>query len=177
MALTPGSNCLSRLRVFGDLELLPLLTDTIVPSGRSAMSRASRSMAVWKSPGPLLAGGLGQGNSGLEEPLEQRLGLAGFGLGELVLIEVLESGEVVPVVEDQEVGLVLAGAEEVVAEPGAPADHLPELHVGVDRLGEDEVDDLGHVDAGVEHVDRDGDRKQRLAESLNSSIRSCGRGS
>ena len=42
-------------------------------------------------------------------------------------------------------------------QPRAASDHLPELDVGLHRLGEDEVHDLGHVDAGVEHVHRDGD--------------------
>ena len=37
----------------------------------------------------------------------------------------------------------LPGAEQVLAEPGAAADHLPELDVGVDRLGEDQVHDSG----------------------------------
>ena len=41
--------------------------------------------------------------------------------------------------------------------PRAAADHLPELDGRLDRLGEDEVDDFRHVDAGVEHVDRDRD--------------------
>ena len=55
------------------------------------------------------------------------------------------------------VGLVVAGPEQVGAQPGAAADHLPELGLRPDQLEEHEVDDLGHVDAGVEHVDRDGD--------------------
>ena len=42
-------------------------------------------------------------------------------------------------------------------QPGAAPDHLPELGVGVDRLGKDQVDDLAHVDAGIEHVHTDGD--------------------
>jgi hypothetical protein len=61
------------------------------------------------------------------------------------------------VVEDEELGLVLAGPEEVFAQARAAADHLPELHVRLHRLREDQVHHLGHVDAGVEHVDRDGD--------------------
>ena len=89
----------------------------------------------------------------LEEVLEQRLLRRGL----LLLVLLVEEPEVRPVVEDQELSLVSARAEQVLAQPRAAADHLPELHVGLDRLGEDEVDDLGHVDAGVEHVDRDGD--------------------
>jgi hypothetical protein len=53
--------------------------------------------------------------------------------------------------------LSLPGPEEVFAQARAAADHLPELHVRLHRLGEDQVHHLGHVDAGVEHVDRDGD--------------------
>jgi hypothetical protein len=83
------------------------------------------------------------------------LGWAGS-VRDVLLIEELE---VAPVIEDQELGLVLARPEQIAAQPGAAPDHLPELHVGPDRLGEHQVDDLGDVDAGVEHVDRDRDRQ------------------
>jgi hypothetical protein len=85
--------------------------------------------------------------------LEQRLLRRGLGL----FVLLVEEPEVLPVVEDEELGLVLAGSEEVFAQARAAADHLPELHVRLHRLGEDQVHHLGHVDAGVEHVDRDGD--------------------
>ena len=48
------------------------------------------------------------------------------------------------------------GSEQISAQARAPPDHLPELDPRVDRLEEDEVGDLGHVDAGVEHVHGDG---------------------
>ena len=68
-----------------------------------------------------------------------------------------EELEVLAEVEDVEARLVVAGPEQVGAQPGAAAEHLPELGLGPHQLEEHEVDDLGHVDAGVEHVDRDGD--------------------
>jgi hypothetical protein len=101
----------------------------------------------------LVDGGLEQLHARLEEVLEQRLLRRGLRL----LVLLVEEPEVLPVVEDEELGLVLAGPEEVFAEARAAADHLPELHVRLHRLGEDQVHHLGHVDAGVEHVDRDGD--------------------
>ena len=132
----------------------------MVSPGRSAMSLAIRSMAVSKASGLACWRAVSASLiAGLEEQLRQRLGLLGLG-GLVALVEELE---VLPVVEDQEVRLVLARAEQVFAEPGAAADHLPELDVGVDRLGEDQVDDLGHVDAGVEHVHRDGDGQVGVA--------------
>jgi hypothetical protein len=41
------------------------------------------------------------------------------------------------------------------------------------ELGEDQIDDLRHVDAGVEHVDRDGDvrRLVRLRECVDQRLR------
>lgn len=89
----------------------------------------------------------------LEDALQQRLLRRGL----LLLVTLVEEPEVRPVVEDQELGLGPARAEQVGAQARAAADHLPELHVGADRLREDEVHDLGHVDARVEHVDREGD--------------------
>ena len=50
-----------------------------------------------------------------------------------------------------------AGAEEIGAQPRPAPKHLPEFCLRADDLEEDEIDDLGHVDAGVEHVDGDGD--------------------
>ena len=64
-----------------------------------------------------------QAEAGLEEPLGQRLLERALGAGQ-VLAEVLE---VAAEVEDEEVLLVLAGPEQVGAQPGAAADHLPEL--------------------------------------------------
>ena len=81
-----------------------------------------------------------------------RAGLT-VGAGE-VLAEVFE---VAAEVEYEEVLLVITGREQVRTQPGATADHLPELRCGPDELEEDEVDDLGDVDSGVEHVDGDRD--------------------
>ena len=94
-----------------------------------------------------------QAEASLEDPLGQRLLHGALGTRQ-VLAEVLE---VAAEVEDEEVLLVLARPEQVWAEPGAAADHLPELGLRADHLEEDQVDDLGHVDAGVQHVDADGD--------------------
>ena len=60
-------------------------------------------------------------------------------------------------VEDPELVLVDSVAEEVQAQAGAASHHLPELGGGVDRFEEDEVDHFGDVDAGIKHVDADGD--------------------
>ena len=52
---------------------------------------------------------------------------------------------------------VVVRTEQLRTESRAAPDHLPELDLRVDRLEEDQVRYLGNVDAGVEHVDRDGD--------------------
>ncbi len=88
----------------------------------------------------------------------QRLG---DGAGAAVLVD-LEVVEVVPVVDDQEVGLLLRRSERIGPGAGAAAEHLPELDLAEDRLGEDEVADGGNVDAGVEHVHGDGDAGEVL---------------
>ena len=83
-----------------------------------------------------------------------------------------EELQVLAVVEEVEELLVLAGAEQVRAEPRAAADHLPELGLRAHQLEEDQVDHFRHVDAGVEHVHRDGDVR-RLVLVEKSSIRLC----
>jgi hypothetical protein len=60
-------------------------------------------------------------------------------------------------IEDEEVGLVLPWAVEVRAQPGAAPHHLPELRFRPNRFEEHQIHDLGDVDGGVEHVDRDRD--------------------
>jgi hypothetical protein len=50
---------------------------------------------------------------------------------------------------------VLARAEQVFTEPRAAPHHLPELCFRTNRLEEDEIQYLRHVDAGVEHIHRD----------------------
>src|SRR5690606_21176432 len=81
----------------------------------------------------------------LEQTLAQRFGQRGCGAGR-VLVEVLE---VLAEVEDQELGLVQAGPEQVGAQAGAAADHLQELDLRAYCLEEDQVDHFRHVDAGV----------------------------
>ena len=49
------------------------------------------------------------------------------------------------------------GPNRIGAEPRAAPDHLPELDPRVDRLEEDQVGHLGHVDARIEHVHGDRD--------------------
>ena len=59
------------------------------------------------------------------------------------------------VVEEIEQFLVLARTEQIGTEPRAATHHLPELGLRAHQLEEDQVHDLGDVDAGVEHVHRD----------------------
>ncbi len=87
-----------------------------------------------------------------------------------------EELEVLAVVEDVEELLVLPGPEQVGTEPRAAADHLPELGLRAHQLEEDEIHDLRHVDAGVEHVDRDGDvrRLVLVREVVDQALRVLG---
>ena len=68
-----------------------------------------------------------------------------------------EKVEIEAEIEDVEVLLVVVRTEQLRTESRAASDHLPELDLRVDRLEEDQVRYLGHVDAGVEHVHRDRD--------------------
>src|SRR5260370_38867797 len=68
-----------------------------------------------------------------------------------------EELQVLAVVEDVEAGLVLARPGEGGTQAGSAAHHLPELRLRAHLLEEHQVDDLGYIDAGVEHVDGDGD--------------------
>ena len=88
----------------------------------------------------------------LEQPAKQGRRLFALRRGHLLA----EPLEIAPVVEDAEMRLVLAGSEQVGAEPRAAADHLPELDIAAHRAGEDQVDYLGHVEPGVEHFDEVG---------------------
>ena len=65
--------------------------------------------------------------------------------------------EVLAKVENPEALLIAAGSEEVFAGAGAAPHHLPELGARTHRLEEHQIDNLGDVDAGIEHVHRNGD--------------------
>ena len=93
-----------------------------------------------------------------EQALTERHVGAGIG-GWRVFLEIFEIGAEI---ENEEELFVFAGAEEIGAEAGAAADHLPELGFGADELEEDEVQDFGHVDASVEHIDGDGDMRHGI---------------
>ncbi|MNC34925.1 hypothetical protein D3C75_833850 [compost metagenome] len=71
-------------------------------------------------------------------------------------------------IEDQELAFVFARAEQIGAQARATANHLPELDPRFDGLSEYQVDHFRNVDAGVEHVYRDGDAEVviRLLEFL-----------
>ena len=49
---------------------------------------------------------------------------------------------------------------------GAPPDHLLQLDARVHRPHKDQVDHLGHVDAGLDHVDGHGDARVDLATAF-----------
>ena len=55
-------------------------------------------------------------------------------------------------VEDLKIFFIASWAKEVEAKTGTPANHLPEFGNGFDRFGKDEVDDVGDIYPGVEHV-------------------------
>src|SRR5947208_3387300 len=84
--------------------------------------------------------------------------LAGVVRGEAVPAgAIVEELEIAAEVEHEEVLLVLTWPEQVWTQPRAAAEHLPELRLRPDGLGEHQIDDLGDVDAGVEHVHADRD--------------------
>ena len=67
----------------------------------------------------------------------------------------------------ERISLSWPGPNRSWTKPGAPAHHLPELCLGANLLEEDEIDDLGHVDPGVEHVDGDRDVRRLVFGSRN----------
>ena len=93
-----------------------------------------------------------------EEPGAERNAATGLDALRLLAEEV----EVEAEVEDAEVVLVLPGSEQVGAQARAAPDHLPELDPRVDRLEENQVGHLGHVDAGIEHVHGDRDVRRSV---------------
>ena len=117
-------------------------------------------MAFWRGNGRarpqrqrLLINGVDQRQAAAEET-----GAEGFGGGAGIGAALTEKEfEVLAKVENPEALLILAGSEQVFAGAGATPHHLPELGAGAHRLEEHQIDDLRDVDAGVEHVDGDGD--------------------
>src|SRR5262249_33804579 len=78
-----------------------------------------------------------------------------FCAGSLSHVRVLvEELEIAAPIENVEELLILARSKQIWTEARPAADHLPELCLGPHRLEEHEVDDLRHVYAGVQHVDR-----------------------
>ncbi len=108
----------------------------------------------------------------LEQPLAQ-----GFGGGAFFEVRVLtEEFEVLAIVEDVEVLFVVTGAKQAGAQPRAASHHLPEFGLGTHHLEEHQVHHLGHVNAGVEHVHRDGDMRHLLlvGEVIDEALRVLG---
>ena len=104
----------------------------------------------------------------LVDALGERLLRRALGGGQILAEEL----EVAAEVEDEEILFVVAVPVEARAQTCSTPDHLPELRLRPHRLEEDEVGDLGHVDAGVEHVDADGDlwHLVRFAEFLDEVV-------
>src|SRR5262245_1562866 len=47
---------------------------------------------------------------------------------------------------------VLAGTKQIGTEPRATTEHLPEFGLRKNNLEENQIDDVGYIDAGVEHI-------------------------
>ena len=67
-------------------------------------------------------------------------------------------------IKDHEVFFVIPWPVQVWAKPGASSHHLPELCLGMHRLEEEQINDIGNVNAGVEHVDGNGDLEAIIGE-------------
>ena len=74
-----------------------------------------------------------------------------------------EIAEVVVVVENQEALLIQSRPEQIRRKAGAATDHLQKFDLGAHLLEEHQIDDVGHVDAGVHHVYADGDLRHSAA--------------
>jgi hypothetical protein len=93
-----------------------------------------------------------QPDAGPEQPGGERRAVAGVDALRVLAKEI----EIKAEVEHPEILLVVARPEQVGTQARAAPDHLPELDLRVDGLEENEVRHLRNVDAGVEHVHRDG---------------------
>ena len=91
-----------------------------------------------------------------------------LGLGFFAFGRELEVVEVVPAVDNlKDILLGAPGFNFVLLQQTrAATDHLPELRVGEDRFGEDEIDDLADVNAGIEHIHADGNAGHVTAGEL-----------
>ena len=87
-----------------------------------------------------------------------------------------EKFKVLAVIKHVEELLVLTGSIQVRAQPRATPHHLPELGFGPNHLEEHQIDDLRHVDAGVQHVHRNSDVRHALlgGELVNQALRVFG---
>ena len=72
-------------------------------------------------------------------------------------------------VENTELFLIFPWPEKVFTETCTTANHLPELDSGLDRPGKYEIHDLRDINAGIEHIYRDGN-SQILIISLPLEI-------
>ena len=54
---------------------------------------------------------------------------------------------------------MFARPQQVRTKACTPANHLPEFRSGSDRFVENEVDTFGHINAGVEHIHRNGNMR------------------
>ena len=156
-------------RVPGDR--LTVLAGEEGAGGDSAHERAQpihRRLPHLGVPGGEIDAGHDPGAGG-EQPMGQRLLHARHAVRG-VLPEVLH---VAAEVEDAEPGLVDPVSVDVRAQPGTATDHLPELGLGEDLLEQHQVQHLGHVDAGVEHVHADRDVRGPVAdrEGLDEVLR------
>jgi len=94
-------------------------------------------------------------------------------IGRQFLVEELQ---ILAIVKDVEELFILTRPIQVFAQAGAPANHLPELGLGADDLEEHQIDHLRHINAGVEHVHRDGDVRHAVLEGelINQALRVLG---
>lgn len=105
---------------------------------------------------------------GREQPFGQRFRRASFFQFRIGAKEF----QILAIIKDAEELFVLAGAEQVKAQPGAASHHLPELCLRADLLEEDEIDHLRHIDARIQHIDGDGDmwRLRLFREVIDQSL-------
>ena len=87
-----------------------------------------------------------------------------------------EEFEVLAVVEQVEKRFILARRKQIRAEARAAPQHLPELGFRAHHLEEDQIEHFRHIDAGVEHIDRERNVRHLLlvGEVVNQALRIFG---
>ena len=84
-----------------------------------------------------------------------------------------EKLEVAAKIEDVKLGFVESQAEQIGAQARAASYHLPELGFAANRLEDHQIQNVGHVDSRIQHIDRNRDLRHfvSIRKIVNQRLR------